>query len=279
MSFHEFVGVPESEMDDAAVAEAEAQSKAIAEAESQAYASVLHLEVPSLLLYLVLVGLLTAVLILSRKGSYDYYLAEMVRENVLRSELDPADTEIATTFDDITSLEDVFRFLRGPLLAALYVETSYAGTPLPPSRMRRVNDQNILVGSIRLQQVRVAANTACEVHETFRDANSTSAYIRECFADWRSEDAHDTSSFFGTSKAANAPALCGTGGSRLGTAECEPTVYKWQAAAESGLGSFSGLQSTYDGSGYAVTLPTGAAAALRSCRRMASSGRAHARCG
>ena len=261
MSFHEFVGVPEAEMDDAAVAEAEAQSKAIAEAESQAYASVLHLEVPSLLLYLLLMGLLSAVLILSRESTYDYYLSDMVRETILRSELDYADTKIATTFDDIASLEDVYKFLRGPLLAALYVETSYAGTPLPPSLMRRVNDQNILVGSVRMQQVRVAANAACEVHETFRNANLSHSYIGECFADWAVSDAHQTTSFYGASKATTAPALCGAGGPREGTAECEPALYKWQPAAESGLGSFSGRQSTYDGSGYVVTLPTGAAAA------------------
>ena len=46
-------------------------------------------------------------------GLFDYYLAEMVRENILRSELDPADTEIATTFYDVSSLEDVHRFCAG----------------------------------------------------------------------------------------------------------------------------------------------------------------------
>lgn len=160
ISFKQLAGAATQEEDDTAVAEAEAEIKAGREAEANEYASVLHLEVPSLLLYLLLVALLSAVLILGREGSLDYWLAEMVRESVLNSELDPADTEVATTFDDVGTLEDVYRFLRGPLLAALYVETTAAGTPLPPGRMRRVNEENVLVGAIRLQQVRSHASTS-----------------------------------------------------------------------------------------------------------------------
>ena len=186
----------------------------------------------------------------------------MVRENVLRSALDPADTEVATVFDDIDSLVGVYRFLRGPLLAALYVETSYAGTPLPPSQMRRVNDQNVLVGSVRLQQVRVAPNRACEVPELFQDANLSSVSIDACFAAWDDSTARDTLPFEGAPKAQTLPALCGPGAPAVGTAECAPNVYKWRAGAEAGSGPF-GAAETYDGSGYVVTLPTGAAEARR----------------
>ena len=168
MHFNELAGSAVEEQDDTGVAEAEAQLKATREAAEVQFASVLHLEVPSLLLYLLLVGLLSAVLILGREGTLDYHLAEMVRESVLNSEMDPADTEVATTFQDVGTLEDVYRFLRGPFLAALYVETTVAGTPLPPSRMRRVNDENVLVGAIRLQQVKACTRHKCHRHQRNR---------------------------------------------------------------------------------------------------------------
>ena len=84
-----------------------------------ARANYLQVNPISLLLYIMLVVLLSAVVVLSRDGEYDYYLASMVRELVLGSEFDTSDTEIARTFEDVRSLEDVYMFLRGPLLAAL----------------------------------------------------------------------------------------------------------------------------------------------------------------
>ena len=237
-----FYGLVDQEMaDDVAEAEAEAEALAHAEAKAQAKARVLQVEPVSLCLYLLLVGLLSAVIWLSRNGSYEYYFARMVRENVLHSEMDPADTEVATTFEDVATLEQIFQFLRGPFLAAVYVETGFAGRPLPPRELRRVNDANVLVGAVRLQQVRVRPDVGCSVDTTFA-ANTSAAGIGACYASWGTASAHDTSTIVGAEPAAEPAAFpqCVVGGAGVGTAGCAPNTYAWADTSVSGIGSFSG---------------------------------------
>ena len=106
-----------------------------------------------------LLALLTTVIVSSRYAPYDFYFSAMVRANLLESEFERADTELDMTFHDVSSLDDVQHFLQGPLLSGLYVESSYADTPLPPSRLRHVNEHNLLVGPIRLTQAREARPT------------------------------------------------------------------------------------------------------------------------
>ena len=106
----------------------------------------------------------------------------------------------------------------------------------------------------------MVANGECSVPEMFSNEN-TSSYIGQCYAGWATTSAHDQSTFSGVSKAVSAPMLCGEQGSESGTAACEPNRYTWQAATESGLGSFTGRQNSYDGSGYALTLPSDSSSA------------------
>ena len=247
-------------MDDAAIEAEERKEKAARERERLLLASILHVEVFPLMMYIILLGLLSLCIMLTRASQYDYYFSEMVRENVLRSEMDPADTEIAKTFEDVSSLEDVFMFLRGPLLAALFVETSYSGRPLPPHAMRRVNEQSVLVGSIRLQQVRVRPGADCSVlAPTFADPAAPS-YIAECYGAY-SRGAADAQTIVGASKAERYPWLCAANGSAVGSPTCAPNQYEWKDRDASGLGSFTGWHGWYDGSGYAVTLPSDLASA------------------
>lgn len=243
---------PDDELDDDAVAERQAAQRENAKARAVAHASVIHVEVGALTLYCILVGLLSAVVILSRQGQYDFYLADMVREAVTNSEFDPHDDEVAKTFHDVTTLTDVYHFLRGPLLAALLVETSYAGVPLPPNKLRRVNDQNVLLGPVRLYQARVVPGSACTVDSVF-GANVSAAHIGECYAEWGVGEA-DTRPIVGGVRT-GADAACAAG------AQCPRNTYAWSDNVATGLGSFSGLHGWYDGSAYLVQLPNDQAAA------------------
>jgi hypothetical protein len=241
--------------DDAAVAEAEELHRLELEKQAEKRAAILHVDGCQLLLYTLLVLLLTASISMSRHAEFDYYFAEMVRENVLESEMDTLDTEVASVFDDITSLEGIYQFLRGPFLAALYVEASASGQPLPPSAMRRVNDQNILVGSISLQQVRVAPGDHCDELFAAPDAAPAGEGQRgACYPSF-SRATHDTSTIVGVSKASSNPAACGAGGPSVGSPLCAPNEYQWQDRAANGIGQVEGGHSVYDGSGYSVVLP------------------------
>ena len=247
--FHELVAHDEFE-DDAVVAESEAHAREVIVAEAQRRSRVILIDGFALCLYTTLVVLLSVIVVLSRKGDLDYYLSSMVREVLLGSEFDTEDFSVAKTFYSINSLDDVYMFLRGPLLAALFVETSYINLPLPPSRMRHVNDHNILLGAIRLQQVRVLADT-CEVQSPF-GANESQVHIQHCYADW-STLKRDTGVIEG-----RAPASCSMSGP---TAACTRRTYVWSDVSATGLGVVHGRHSSYDGAGYMIQLPVDLSAA------------------
>ena len=257
------------EVDDAAVAEAEAHEKKLAQEEAEHKLQFLQVESMSFCLYLFLVGLLTATLRFSRYGQLDYYFSEMIREAVLESEVHAtADKQLATTFMEITSFDDVYAFLHGPLLAALYVATTYDGKPLPPDALNRVNEHNILVGKVRLQQVRGKRGN-CLDRETAVDA-------LQCEED-SNLDEDDRSTIVGADPTLTNPACFPAtatteAGSLHGTPSCQPNEYPWLDATASGIGTFAGWHKNYDGSGYPVLLPSDSAAAHHTINTLRADG-------
>ena len=108
----------------------------------------------ALSLYVLFLGAMTTVAIASR-SSDEYHLGQMIRENLLGSEFDPADTEVAKFFGDVTSLADVWMYLRGPFAAIMYIEVGLDGLPLPPAGRHFLNEQLRILGPIRMVQVGV----------------------------------------------------------------------------------------------------------------------------
>lgn len=111
----------------------------------------------------------TAWLLNSRDSGLSYIFAQLVRESVLDSEFSPADTDVATTFKDITTISQVEQYLRGPFLDSLFADqtigvNSFATGPFDPGWF---NSQARLVGAARIRQVRVATNS-CATSSTFR---------------------------------------------------------------------------------------------------------------
>ena len=278
-SFSELVaatngGKDVAQLDDAARAEEDARVRRDERRRVQWRAQFLQVDAASFLLYLVLVGLVTASVRFSRYGELDYYLSEMVRESVTQTSVDDV-TEI--NFENITSLSDVYAFVHGPLLAALYTSTSYTGRPLPPERVHRVNEQNILVGSVRLQQVRSNLHGVCSTEAAASAETSAApptappggvssamppvfcdAWFANAEASWASGDVEDTSPIIGATPSDPA---CAEGGAGAASVACAPNEYTWLDATATGIGSFTGWLSAYDGSGYVVHLPHDLAAA------------------
>ena len=265
MAFSKVVVASCAELDDAAVAEAEEEQQKEVIRETLFRAQFLQVEAGSFALYVVLVTLVTACARFSRYGEMDYYLAEMIRETLLRSEIHSTSSVAATCFENITTLSDIYQFLHGPLLAALYVRSSYAGTPLPPENIDRVNEHNILVGKVRLQQVRAMRGCAEWGVDTRGAANAGAEAeggggggdgLSECEAGWLpTPEAEDMSDIVGADPALRDP-RCMEGGAAAGTSACLPNRYVWSDATTSGIGSFAGWHATYDGSGYVVLLPS-----------------------
>ena len=181
---------------------------------------------------------------------------EAMKSTLLETEFDTADTEIYKTFHDVTTLTDVWWYLQGPLIGALYSETSYTGQPLPPERLRFVNDNNKLLGKVRLQQVRVAPNVGCRVAD-WAASNSSAAHVSECYPEWSEVrfSRHDRAPIVVN---ARGPQECakadGADGDEPAIA-CETQTYERVSRRGTGLAPFRGWLYWYDGSGYMLELP------------------------
>lgn len=85
-----------------------------------------------------------------------------------------------TTFRTLTSVEDFWKFAKGPLVDGLYWEKWYNMDPITDAdQLGYIYYENKLLGLPRLRQIRVHANS-CQVHEDFKD------FITECFDEYSS---------------------------------------------------------------------------------------------
>ena len=96
----------------------------------------------------------------SRDSEMSFAFAQLVRERVAGSELLPSEDEVATTFYDITSMQGVQQFVRGPLLDGLFGDQESLVTG--QFDIGWVNSKARLVGGARVTQIRVATNS-CHV--------------------------------------------------------------------------------------------------------------------
>ncbi|KAL4239712.1 TRP-like ion channel Pkd2 [Mactra antiquata] len=78
------------------------------------------------------------------------------------------------SFRTITSVEDFWKFAKGPLLDGLYWETWYNNQSVPSDQLGYIYYENKLLGVPRLRSLQVSSNS-CKVHEDFK------VVIRECY--------------------------------------------------------------------------------------------------
>lgn len=107
--------------------------------------------------HVIFVLLWTFWLLNARDSEMSYAFSTLVRERILYSELLPSEDEVATSFYDLSSLENVRQFMRGPLLDGLFGDQiSRAWGPFDQGW---VNDQARMVGAARIRQIRAATNS------------------------------------------------------------------------------------------------------------------------
>ncbi|XP_076462152.1 LOW QUALITY PROTEIN: polycystin-2-like [Babylonia areolata] len=135
--------------------------------------------------------------------------------------LDTANKQNGGTFRTLTSVEDFWRYTKGPLMDGLYWETWYNNATMKPDEMGYIYYENKLLGVPRLRQIRVHSNS-CQVHEDFEN------FIAECF-DSYTDTIEDTKGF--------------------GPQDPEYTAWTYQSESDLDGSSHWGLLATYSGAG------------------------------
>ena len=120
-----------------------------------------------LVLYLLLLGVFTGVMVNSRDTTYSFAFAELVRTR-LEQPFRVQDTEVYKTMKTVSTLEELTHFLRGPFIDTLFGEqVDYRnGERLrDPKDFGWVNSQNRLLGAPRIRQQMVDVSS-CNVLES-----------------------------------------------------------------------------------------------------------------
>ena len=97
----------------------------------------------------------------SRDSDMSYAFSQLLKERILGSELLPSEDQVATTFHDVSSLDNVRQFMRGPFLDGLFGEQISGASGR--FDVGWVNEQARMVGAVRIQQIRAATNS-CQVY-------------------------------------------------------------------------------------------------------------------
>lgn len=146
------------------------------------------------------------------------------------------------SFGSISSVDDVWKWMEGPLVNGLYPTQYYNGDPLPDSPGNVLEDSRLL-GAPRLRQAKVS-NTSCidQVPSAF------AASITECYAKYHLADEYKLDLVPAETTGVNARTL--TNRTRA--------AWQWREEQETGTagpipGKYSGTQ--YYGSGYTINIP------------------------
>lgn len=129
------------------------------------------------------------------------------------------------SFRTITSVEDFWKFAKGPLMKGLYWETWYNNQSVPEDQLGYIYYENKLLGIPRLRQLQVRKDS-CVVHDDFKDV------IRECFESY-SESLENTEPF---------------------GLQDNQTAWIYRTSDELDGWSHWGLLTTYSGAGYVQDL-------------------------
>ncbi|GFN78422.1 polycystic kidney disease protein 2 [Plakobranchus ocellatus] len=160
-----------------------------------------------------------------------YYYTKVMSDLFLDSSNDKGGT-----FRTLTSVEDFWRYTRGPLLNGLYWEKWYNNNNMTSDEMGYIYYENKLLGVPRIRQLRVHSNS-CKVHEDFE------SFISECY-DSYAESIEDKLPF----------------GKYL--EQVDNTAWRYFSESELGGSSHWGQLNTYSGAGNFKDLNVTKAASL-----------------
>uniref|UniRef100_A0A7N8YEG1 Polycystin-2 n=1 Tax=Mastacembelus armatus TaxID=205130 RepID=A0A7N8YEG1_9TELE len=145
-----------------------------------------------------------------------YYYTKVMSQLFLDTPLSPGHP---STFKQLSTMEDFWKFTEGPFLNGMYWEVWYNNQNLPENQSL-IYYENLLLGVPRLRQVKVH-NQSCSIHEDLRDE------VQDCYSMYTPGN-EDTASF----------------GSKNGTAWVYTTESKMNGS------SYCGQVSKYGGGGY-----------------------------
>jgi polycystin 2 len=128
-----------------------------------------------LIVYIVFIIVL-CVLTFGMVNSSTYYYTKVLSELFLDNT-----NEAKGTFREASSVVDVWRFMRGPLVDGLYWETWYNGGNVTGDDQGFILHESKLLGVPRVRMLKVT-NHSCEVHKDFEYD------IKDCYADYSKAD-------------------------------------------------------------------------------------------
>ncbi|KXJ23969.1 polycystic kidney disease 2-like 1 protein [Exaiptasia diaphana] len=134
-----------------------------------------------LIIYMVFITIL-CILTFGMTSSTMYYFTKVMRDLFVESSMSNRNT-----FKDITTMQEFWMYVNGPLSDGLYWEQYYNNVNVSNDDMGYIYFENKVLGMPRIRQVRVR-NDSCEVHSDFKSV------IKECYAPY-SESSEDTSPF------------------------------------------------------------------------------------
>ncbi|XP_029013313.1 polycystin-2 isoform X2 [Betta splendens] len=145
-----------------------------------------------------------------------YYYTKIMSQLFLDTPISPGDH---STFKDLSTMEEFWKFTEGPFLNGMYWEVWYNNKNLPENQSL-IYYENLLLGVPRLRQVKVHSKS-CSVHEDLRDE------VQDCYSMYTPTN-EDTAPF----------------GPKNGTA------WAYTPESEMNASSYCGQISKYGGGGY-----------------------------
>lgn len=109
----------------------------------------------------------------ARDDESAFALGELTRERLTRAPLLPTEAEVETTFYNVSTLDEAAKFMRGPMLEAIFGEQSSRASG--PFEVGWVSMQSKLVGAVRVRQIRAATNS-CHVSDSVLRTLQRSCY-------------------------------------------------------------------------------------------------------
>lgn len=214
----------------------------IAEDEEIDYKEAARVTLRELLVYLGFL-MVTCILAFGMISPNFYYYTKGLEDLFVNSEFSSEGTDI--TYNDITSMENVWDWMDKPMLEGLFPTQYYNGDALPSSELgKNVLVDSKLLGVPRLRQVKVKEGS-CDIPDAFDDI------IYQCYGKYSTSN-EDTALAIPAH-----PGKLGCTGSYADGTKCDNTTasaWRYQSEGELDSSWYWGKFATYGGGGYAQLL-------------------------
>ena len=148
------------------------------------------------LTYCVFVAFFFSGLLTARHDEQEYYMKQHIAEALLEEEFMPEYAHVREDYFSISKIGDMYHWLSGPFLMALFNEPYFASHE--PGTPWLIAGQNVLVGPVRLRQVRASTDDSCKIISELRNGDNYLGDIMRdmtCYAKTPTEKTIDRDSY------------------------------------------------------------------------------------